>query len=289
MLRHKQVKSGIRIGQEIAGFIEKEYPNRFRETDKHFVNAVARYNGIMNDRGDITPEELIRELESFGGEHFEKVFALCSDIREFLGQKKMLSEPYRKASSKSFRFKIFAPSAEQPLKIINQKIYDSAFKNGFPPNFFRESYFDGVVFYCVPDGADFNFSRFNNCQFILCRIKDIRFDGTSFQSTQFHSVEMFRVTFFASSIVHTHIYDSSLSLVSYSKARLKSCNTHDCVMDSVGFLDATLSGCSYGRITANGTRDLDTATITMGGATGEECEKNRALLFNALGVAEVPK
>ena len=172
------------------------------------------------------------------------------------------------------------------MKIINQRIYDSAFKHGFPPDFFRESYFDGVVFYCVPDGADFNFSRFRNCRFIVCRIRDVRFDGTNFEDTQFHGCEMFRVTFFASLMAHTHIYDSALSLVSFQMAKLKSCNTCNSIMDRVGFYNATLDGCGYSGITATNTKALDTAAITMGGATNEECERNRASIFNALGVSE---
>ena len=50
---------------------------------------------------------------------------------------------------------------------------------------------------------------------------------------------------------------------------MKSCNTIDCTLDSINYLTATLDGCSFGRVTASDVRNLDTATITQGGAVLE--------------------
>ena len=75
--------------------------------------------------------------------------------------------------------------------------------------------------------------------------------------------------------------------MSFQNARLKTCNTVDCVMDHVSFHRATLDGCSYGRVTPSNIRLLETANITMGGATGAECRANRAAIFNALQVRDI--
>ena len=76
------------------------------------------------------------------------------------------------------------------LKIVNQRLYDCAAKAGFPPNFFRETYFDQVTFYCIPDHTDFNFSYFSNCTFAVCRIREATFDGATLSSSEFHSCVM---------------------------------------------------------------------------------------------------
>lgn len=168
------------------------------------------------------------------------------------------------------------------MKVVNQRLYDSAAKTGFPGNFFRETYFDHVTFYCLPDCADFNFSCFSNCTFAVCWIKKANFDGTSISDSEFHSCAMQYVTFFTSHIANTHFHDSALKNVSFQKAYLKSCNTVDCKLDEVRFLYATLDGCFFSRVAAHGTRDLHTAVITQDGATAEEAERRREAIFFAL-------
>ncbi|MEY8389736.1 hypothetical protein AALC17_21245, partial [Oscillospiraceae bacterium 38-13] len=77
-------------------------------------------------------------------------------------------------------------------------------------------------------------------------------------------------------------HDSTLRNVSFQEARLKSCNTVDCELDGVGFLNATLDGCFFGRVAARSIRGLHTATITQGGATDSEVKRNRESIFAAL-------
>lgn len=139
-------------------------------------------------------------------------------IMDFQAQKELLSRPYDKSSSQQYPYKIFDPSEKRPLKIVDQRLYDRAAKDGFPPGFFRETYFDRVTFYCIPDHTDFNFSRFSNCTFAVCRIKEATFDGAAFTSSEFHSCAMQYVTFFHASIAHTHFHDSTLQNVSFQKA-----------------------------------------------------------------------
>lgn len=247
------------------------------------AQTVRAINDVLQKRSDRTIESLLDEVKKKLGESGADVSAeIASDVKDFIHQQSTLNSPYTKSSSKDYKYKIFDPGAKRPLKIVNQQIYDWAAKAGFPPNFFRETYFDRVTFYCIPDHTDFNFSNFSNCTFAVCRIREATFDGTSFSSSEFHSCAMQYVTFFMSSITHTHFYDCTLRNTSFLKARLKSCNTLDSKLESVGFLEATLDNCFFGRVAARGIRNLHTATITQGGATDEEVTHNREAIYAAL-------
>ena len=63
----------------------------------------------------------------------------------------------------------------------------------------------------------------------------------------------------------------------------------DCNAVWLDFMDASLDGCSFGRIRQGNNSivlHLNTAHITQGGATEEECARNRAGIFRALGVED---
>ena len=63
----------------------------------------------------------------------------------------------------------------------------------------------------------------------------------------------------------------------------------DCNAVWLDFMDASLDGCSFGRIRQGNNSivlHLNTAHITQGGATEEECARNRAAIFKALGIKD---
>ena len=249
------------------------------------AKAIGALNDILQGQSEHTVDELLTGMDTICGgwpDYDGDRTMLRQRITDFQAQKELLSQPYAKSSSQQYHYKIFDPSAERPLKIVDQRLYDRAFKDGFPIDFFRQSYFDHVKFYCLPDKTDYSFSYFNNCTFAVCRIRKAIFDGTTFSSSEFHSCAMQYVTFFQASIAHTHFHDSTLQNVSFQKARLKSCNIIDCEMGDINFLHTTLDGCSFGRVNAHGISNLHTATITPGGATNEEVEQNRKAIFSAL-------
>lgn len=174
----------------------------------------------------------------------------------------------------------------RPLKVVDQKLFDKAAEQGFPSNFFRETYFDQVTLYCLPEHADFYGSTFQNCTFAVCRINAASFIGTSIYSSEFHSCVLEHTDFFKATLAHTHFHDCSLFHVTFQAASLKSCNTIDCTLDQINYLIARLDGCSFGRATASNIRNLMTATIIQGGATAEECQRNKESIFQALGVEQ---
>ena len=249
------------------------------------AKIVRRLNDTLQGRGEQTVQEMLAEIDTVCGRlgiYNSEWLAFQQKIEDFQHQKSLLDQPYTKSSSKQYKYRSYDPPIGRKLKIVNQRLYDCAAKAGFPPNFFRETYFDQVTFYCIPDHTDFNFSYFSNCTFAVCRIREATFDGATLSSSEFHSCVMQYATFFNASIDHTHFHDSTLRNVSFQEARLKSCNTVDCELDGVGFLNATLDGCFFGRVAARSIRGLHTATITQGGAADEEVKRNREAILSVL-------
>lgn len=280
MNEYKAVRGSREMSKSIAFYLEMSDPTGYPAENR--TKTVRAVNDILQGRSRRTAEELLAEVSDKGGAYYAgEIGVLRREVRDFLEQKALLETPYTKSSSKQYKYRTYQ-SGGRTLKIINQQLFDRAAKAGFPPDFFRESYFDQVTVYCLPDRADCNFSVFQNCQFAVCRVQDVRFDGASIYSGEFHTSRLDHTTFFAATLANTHFYDSSLNWVSFQKARLKSCNTLDCTLRNVGFLNAVLDGCSYGRVDAGHIRCLDTATITQGGATEEECARNRAEVLRSL-------
>lgn len=247
------------------------------------AQTVRTINDVLQERSERTIASLLDEVKSKLGESGADASAeIAADVKDFLLQQSTLNRSYAKSSNKEYQYKIFDPDAERPLKIVNQQLFDRAAKAGFPSGFFRESYFDGVTFYCLPDYATFRHSRFNNCTFAVCRVMHATLEEVSIYSSEFHSCPLENVSFYKSTLANTHFYDCGLQDVSFHDARLKSCNTMDCTMGGVDYFNATLDGCSFGRVDAYAIRNLHTATITMGGATDEEVNHNRMAVYAAL-------
>lgn len=245
------------------------------------AKIVRSLNDTLQGRSKQTVDELLADVDAVCGRlgiYNSEWLMLRQAIEDFRHQKELLGQPYTKNSSD----KVLAFRGDGTKPVIDQQLYDQAVKEGFPIDFFRRSYFEGVTFYCIPDHTDFHFSYFSNCTFAVCRIREAAFDGTCIFSSEFHSCDIQYATFFKASIAHTHFHDSTLRNVSFQEARLKSCNTVDCKLDGVGFLNATLDGCFFGRIAARDIRHLHTAAITQGGATSEEVKHNREAVLAAL-------
>ena len=278
---YQKVKASHQISVRAAELLEDMRPQDYNGANH--AETVRTINDILQGRTERTVDAFLAGLwNTGGGDYTQRVEDISRDIRAFLAQRALLARPYTKSSGKQYQYRSFDLDPKRPLKIVNQRIYDSAAKAGFPPSFFWETYFDNVTFYCVPDHTDFNFSSFSNCTFAVCRIREATFDGATLSSSEFHSCVMQYATFFNASIDHTHFHDSTLRNVSFQEARLKSCNTVDCELDGVGFLNATLDGCFFGRVAARSIRGLHTATITQGGATDYEVKRNRESIFAAL-------
>jgi len=189
----------------------------------------------------------------------------------------------------NYRYEMYDLDPQHPLKIIGQHMFNHAAEHGFPPDFFRESYFDHVTIHCLPEGVDCSLSAFRDCTFTNCHIEKCLFDETTIYDSAFWGVQLQMVNFTGASIAHTHFRNSSLDSVSFQDARLKSCLTLDCTMERVDFLGAVLDGSNFGGITARNIKNLSNAYITQGGATREEIRHLRTSVFRELGVHPFPE
>lgn len=278
----KAAQTGLGISRRIFDCLEDIDPIQYNGSRR--ARMIRNINDHLQGRNDMPLEDLLDWAErALGGEYAARVQALRQNVRDFQARKARLETPYTKSNAKQYKYKTMDLDPSRPLKVINQKVYDWAAKAGFPPDFFRESYFDQVTLSCLPDHADCNFSRFNNCTFTVCRIYDARFDGASLFNSEFHSCAIDHTTFFHATLADTHFYDCGMAWLSFQQARLARCNFTDCAMDSVNFLLSTLDGCCAGRCQVKNIRCLDQATITQGGATAEEVRANRTAFLRAMG------
>lgn len=278
---YKAVPSGMELSQRIADSLEIAAHREYQFGER--VCALRAINDILQGRSARPANELLVELEKCG----EQIAPLLQDIRNFQRQKELLSQTYDKRwNGKRYAFERRRGMNGSALKVIDQKLYDCAARNGFPPGFFRESYFDRVTFYCLPDAVDFYGSELHNCKFAVCRVKNASLSYTRIYDTEFYSSVLSYVDMYETILAHTHFRDCELSHVMMQRAAMKCCNTTDCTMDNVDYAGATMDSCGFSRITA-GTICLDWTSITQAGATEEECRQNREAVYQALGVKQV--
>ena len=281
MNQYKSVPSGLEIARRITDCLEAAAPQDYSPAER--PRAIQGLNDILQGRSERTVDNLLAELEKCED---ARLPAVREDIQAFLRQKELLTVPYgRRPSRKRFTFEWTTNTEGRKLKVINQKLYDRVAREGLPDDFFRESYFDHVTFYCLPRFADFLGSELHNCRFAVCGIRSASFIFSHIYDTEFYSCILNHVDLCSAALTHTHFRDCELSHVMAQKIRMKRCDTIDCTMDGVDFAGATLDGCTFGRITA-GTIRLDYATITQGGATEEECRQSREAIYRTLGVKE---
>ena len=140
---YKAVRSSLDISKSIAFYLEMSDPAAFRLRDR--AGSIRTINDILQGRSEKTVEAMLAELEQKGGTYYAgEIAILRQNIQDFQHQKMMLTQPYCKSSGKTYRFRTFDNSIGRSLKIVDQKLFDRAAKAGFPPGFFRETYFDQV-------------------------------------------------------------------------------------------------------------------------------------------------
>ena len=282
---YQAVLSGHEISKKIADLLEDIAPIQYNGSNR--ARRVRNINDHLQGRNDMPLEDLLGWAErALGGEYAARIQTLRQNVRDFQTQKARLETPYTKSSAKQYKYKTMDLDSARPLKVINQQIYDRAAEAGFPADFFRESYFDRVTLYCMPDNANCNFSHFSDCTFHVCRLYGVKFWDTRLYGCEFHSCRIEFTLFPDSTLANTHFRDCSIHSAAFLRSRMTRCNTVDCSVGRLNFNGACLDGCTYGRITRlpnSRIEGLEDASITMGGATQEEVRYNRNAIFHALG------
>lgn len=280
MADYRKVKSGLEISMGIADYLQLVAPKQFDGRCR--AKIIREANDTIQGRTARTVGELLDEVREKGrGWYPQEIERFSQEIAALQAQKKLIAVPYTKEGVGGHTLQSYE-STHGPLKVIDQRHYDQAVTEGFPPDFFRKSYFDRVTFYCLPDDTDFTLSEFHNCTFAVCRIKGAHFDNTRLSDCDFYSCFIRNVTFSSASIAHTHFRDSFFRNVSFQRASLKRTYVMDSTMERSNFRDAVLNGCYFGHTTAKGTLNLASAYITHGGCTAEEVEAERRTIHKVL-------
>lgn len=135
----KAMRSSVDLSRSFFDYLVRSDPKKYHESERS--QWITKINDIMQGRPGQKQslEELIAELKQVGGSYYAgEIGVLCRDIQAFLEQKEMLSMPYDKSSSdKEFKYRMTS-NVEHPQKIVNQRLFDSAAKAGFPLDFFRD-------------------------------------------------------------------------------------------------------------------------------------------------------
>ena len=278
---YKKVRDSHDIALRLADYLEASSPKQY--PPGHRAGTISRINDILQGRAAQKADELFSEITAQGNDP-DKGNLFCQDIQDFLRQKRLLTQPtpYHRAEWASPPERLPTIGYEPAKKVIDQKIYDEAVARGFPPSFFKESFFDHVTLYCVPDYMTCARSVFQDCKFSVCRLCGIDFSGASLYSTDFATALMDDVLFDEATLAHTRFFDCNMSRVSFEDARLKSCRMLDCTLERAAFRGATLDGCAFDRMQVKAVTGLYAAVITQGGATEDECRHNRESVFRAL-------
>lgn len=289
MLPYQTVKSSLEISRTIADYLEQSAPDAYPSRER--AKNIHRINDTLQGRSDTPAESLFEFLVQLcDSTQNEKVAAIRRDFCNYSQQKTLLSAPYEKQGHQNYKFSIYLPIIkDRQLKIIDQQLYDLAAKEGFPPGFFEQSYFDHVTFYCLPDHADFYYSTLQGCTFAVCRMDHTSFEWAHIDDTDFHSCHLERTAFRQAHLTHCRFYDCQITCISFNSAILTSCSMHDCALFYASFTFSVLDGCSFVRIQARFIYDLESAQITMRGATEEECRINHRAVLQALSCEKSPQ
>lgn len=282
---YQAVTSGLDIAKQIADFLERM---SISKTDSRAA-IIRNSNDVLQGRSDMSVDDLLTTLRDVGGfEHSEEIGRIQTQIEAFQCQLTLRDRPYSQTGHSEYEYRLWDFDPQRPLKVIEQGLFDHAAEHGFPPDFFKEAYFDSVDIYCMPDGADCSSSRFQDCSFTACGIRGAVFDNAAIYDSEFHSSLLRMVNFTETSIAHTHFQDSVFSSVSFQEASLKSCSVGNCKMDRVDFQKAVIDGTFFGNIDARHILNLPSATITWSGATTAEVRDLRTSVFYSLDVPMFP-
>lgn len=278
MSDYRQVHSSLAISQHIAGFMDTA-----GLINDCYTVAISCINDVLQGRADQTIDALFADLAEKGGAVFTpEIEFLKAEVEDFLQQKSLLTAAYTKPPSVDLPYQYDEIYPGEKLKIIDQALYDKAAAVGFPKDFFKQAYFDQVTFYCLPDNADLTHSIFNDCDFIVCRLKGANFQESRLYSGKFHGCTIEDSSFCGATIANINFRDCQLANVSFSYAYMSKCNTIDCRMENINFYNTVLNDSAYGRISAKNIRRLYTANITAGGATEQEVKWLRQSIFRVL-------
>jgi len=176
---------------------------------------------------------------------------------------------------------------DQRLILINQEVFDSLINKkeiiDFSNCHFFQVSFDSQELY----GFSFQNSRFYNCKFNSGIVSDCNFEKSIFTECDFNFCSIDRCNFKNAGIHHTHFAESNLSENSFANASFRhSVFKQGSFLKKNDFLLAKMDSVHFYGIDSVENTALDSMSITMGGATGEEVKRHRQHIIKSLMTPE---
>lgn len=138
MPEYKAVPGGHAISKKIADLLEDINSQLYNGMNR--AETIREINDILHGRSDTSVDMLLSMLNEQGGsECAERIGELRGQIEAFFLQKVLRSWPYTRIGNQEYQYKTWDFLTDRPLKVIDQRIFDHAVENGFPPDFFKET------------------------------------------------------------------------------------------------------------------------------------------------------
>lgn len=142
MAHFQAVRSGLAISQSIADMLERADPTQYNGANR--VQTIRETNDILQDRSELSLDMLYSLLAQTCGGEAGQVEKIRRDVEAFCVQKSNRARRYTLTGAQEYHYEMWDFDPKRPLKIISQPLFDHAAEHGFPPDFFTESYEDGM-------------------------------------------------------------------------------------------------------------------------------------------------
>lgn len=150
---------------------------------------------------------------------------------------------------------------------------------------FRNCYFSGIKLEGTFEGVNFSDCYFSNCKFENAQFKDCNFKNATFSNVEVRSVSFQNTNFEKADLWFSRFENTQFKDVNFSEGNWKSVST---VKDTVSFENCNFTMTSMNSVYIQGSKisgemkNIDTISVTLGGATNRELQKHEKMIKETL-------
>lgn len=174
---------------------------------------------------------------------------------------------------------------------ITQELLDKMIKQRLEPDMekhmdFQNCYFSGIKLEGTFEGVNFSDCYFSNCKFENAQFKDCNFANATFSDVEVRSVSFQNTGFEKADLWSSKFENTQFKEVDFSGSNWKSIAA---VKDTVSFENCDFTITSMNSVYIQGSKisgemkNIDTISVTLGGATRQEIENHERMIKDTLG------
>ncbi|MDE7423781.1 MAG: pentapeptide repeat-containing protein [Lachnospiraceae bacterium] len=151
---------------------------------------------------------------------------------------------------------------------------------------FHNCYFSGIKLEGTFEGVNFSDCYFSNCKFENAEFKECNFKNATFSDVEARSVSFQNTGFEGADLWSSRFENTQFKEVNFSESNWKSIST---VTDTVSFENCNFTMTSMNAVYIQGSKisgemkNIDTISVTLGGATSQEIENHKRMIKDTLG------